>query len=165
MNNDRLRIILATVVEQLDGATDHDDLSIRTGRVVEQIRALLAEAQPVSPPEPVELTDEQIESAFREWWKDGFGFPYFGAVPLVACVEWTKAAMARWGRPAPVPVKDQDSAVAFAESVIASLRSAPINPPKPMDEEEDPCDDSDLDLDFDDEDPSLTAAERNPSLR
>ena len=63
-------------------------------------RALLAEAQP----QPVELTDEQIESAFREWWKDSFGFPYFGAVPLVACVEWTKAAMARWGRPAPEPV-------------------------------------------------------------
>jgi len=72
--------------------------------VVERLKAYAAGGLAEAQPEPVEPTDEQIESAFREWWKDSFGFPYFGAVPLVACVEWTKAAMARWGRPAPEPV-------------------------------------------------------------
>jgi hypothetical protein len=80
---------------QLDGVNLYSELLAEAAA-----RALLAEAQP----QPVAPTDEQIESAFREWWKDSFGFPYFGAVPLVACIEWTKAVLARWGRPAPEPV-------------------------------------------------------------
>jgi hypothetical protein len=99
--SDRLRSSLAELVAIIEHHCSARiyDLPYEAAAMT-RARALLAEAQP----QPGQPTDEQIESAFREWWKDSFGFPYFGAVPLVACVEWTKAAMARWGRPAPEPV-------------------------------------------------------------
>jgi hypothetical protein len=105
MIGDRLRIMLATVVEQLDGASDHDDLSIRTGRVVEQVRALLAEAQPVNPPEPVgvgpssdEIYKLALDGDFLVDVGDGF------SCMVQDEVEFAYAVLARWGRPAPEPV-------------------------------------------------------------
>jgi hypothetical protein len=55
-------------------------------------------------------TSDEIESGFRAWWSDRFGSAYFGAIPLVACIEWTHIALARWGGaavPQPVPVSER----------------------------------------------------------
>jgi hypothetical protein len=51
-------------------------------------------------------TDKDLEAKFCCWYKDEFGSTYFGAVPLVACIKWTKFALARYGRPTfqPIPV-------------------------------------------------------------
>jgi hypothetical protein len=48
-------------------------------------------------------TDKDLEAKFCCWYKDEFGSTYFGAVPLVACIKWTKFALARYGRPALEP--------------------------------------------------------------
>jgi hypothetical protein len=47
---------------------------------------------------------DEIESCFRAWWSDQFGSAYFGAIPLVACIEWTQIVLARWGCAALQPV-------------------------------------------------------------
>jgi hypothetical protein len=53
-------------------------------------------------------TEQEIETEFRLWWKDRHGSAYCGAVPLVACIEWTRHAVSRYARPAiqPVPVSE-----------------------------------------------------------
>ena len=43
------------------------------------------------------LTPEEIETSFRDWWKERYGSVYFGAAPLVAVIEWTQFALARHG--------------------------------------------------------------------
>jgi hypothetical protein len=55
------------------------------------------------------LTPEEIEASFRDWWKDRYGSAYFGAVPLAAVIEWTQFALARYGRPTfqPIPASER----------------------------------------------------------
>ena len=55
------------------------------------------------------LTPEEIEASFRDWWKDRYGSAYFGAAPLDAVIEWTQFALARYGRPTfqPIPVSER----------------------------------------------------------
>jgi hypothetical protein len=36
------------------------------------------------------VTDEDLETSFRVWWKERYGTPYFGSVPLVSVIEWTR---------------------------------------------------------------------------
>lgn len=45
-------------------------------------------------------TEQEIETEFRLWWKDRYGSAYCGAVPLAACIEWTRHAVSRYARPA-----------------------------------------------------------------
>lgn len=54
-------------------------------------------------------TDKDLEAKFCCWYKDEFGSTYFGAVPLVACIKWTKFALARYSRPTfqPIPVSER----------------------------------------------------------
>jgi hypothetical protein len=49
-------------------------------------------------------TEQEIETEFRLWWKDRHGSAYCGAVPLVACIEWTRHAVSRYACPAIQPV-------------------------------------------------------------
>jgi hypothetical protein len=67
--------------------------------VVDNARAILARQGRFT----VGLTDEAIEADFRSWWKDRYESAYYGAIPLVACIEWTREALARHGRAKPQP--------------------------------------------------------------
>jgi hypothetical protein len=68
-----------------------------------------------------------LEKEFRSWWKETYGSPYFGAVPLAAVLSWTECVLTRWGRPAPVPAEGEVAEVmglfrrwaeAYPDSVI-----------------------------------------------
>jgi hypothetical protein len=84
---------------QLDGVGLYSELLAEAAA-----RALLAEAQPVSPPEPVEPTDDMVEDLadvlglLRGHAETGFDVRDSDLGPLV------RAAIQRWGRPAPEPV-------------------------------------------------------------
>jgi hypothetical protein len=67
------------------------------------LRAVLTDAA-LAQPVAEGPTDAGIESAFRCWFSDRFGGAYFGAIPLVTCIEWTQFALARWGHPTPQPI-------------------------------------------------------------
>jgi len=75
-----------------------------------EARAALAEGAGVTDKAEIVLPSaDVIEADFRCWWADRFGFAYFGAVPLVTCIEWTQLAIARYGthpRPRPIPVAE-----------------------------------------------------------
>jgi hypothetical protein len=71
-------------------------------------------AQPAEGPSPVALgrsglAPDEIEASFRDWWKDRYGSACFGAVPLVAVIEWTQFALPRSYRPTfqPIPVSER----------------------------------------------------------
>jgi len=73
-----------------------------------QCRAIAADRAALAQPVAEGPTDEEIEAGFRCWWSERFGSPYFGAVPLVACIEWTQLALTAWGHTTPqsIPVSE-----------------------------------------------------------
>jgi hypothetical protein len=73
------------------------------------IRAVLADAALAQPePEVAGLSDDAIEADFRSWYNERYHHHYFGAIPLVECIEWTRYALTRYGtRPQPVPVAER----------------------------------------------------------
>jgi hypothetical protein len=59
-------------------------------------------------PEVAGLSDDAIEADFRSWYNERYHHHYFGAIPLVECIEWTRYALTRYGtRPQPVPVVER----------------------------------------------------------
>jgi hypothetical protein len=69
-------------------------------------RARAALAQPEL--EVAGLSDDAIEADFRSWYNERYHHHYFGAIPLVECIEWTRYALTRYGtRPQPVPVAER----------------------------------------------------------
>jgi hypothetical protein len=84
-----------------------DSLINRADAALATPPAATREAGPL-PQAGAQPTSDEIESCFRAWWSDQFGSAYFGAIPLVACIEWTQIALARWGGAAlPVPAADK----------------------------------------------------------
>lgn len=73
--------------------------------------------------EPEGPTDEEIEADFRAWWRKRYGSPYFGAVPLVSVIEWTRHESARYGHQ-PTPPADGEVAklVAWLRTIRKHLR-------------------------------------------
>lgn len=69
-------------------------------------------------PEGVGLSDDAIEADFRSWYNDRYHHHYFGAIPLVECIEWTREALTRYtlAQPEPEGVGDEE----IAECLIAA---------------------------------------------
>lgn len=76
--------------------------------IVNRARAALADEPAV--PQGREPASADLEKEFRYWWKETYGSPYFGAVPLVAVLLWTECVLAHWGNPAPTPPADGEVA-------------------------------------------------------
>jgi hypothetical protein len=57
-------------------------------------------------PEPAVagLGDDAIAADFRSWYNERYHHHYFGAIPLVECIEWTRYALTRYTTPQPSPV-------------------------------------------------------------
>jgi hypothetical protein len=55
-------------------------------------------------PEVAGLSDDAIEADFRSWYNERYHHHYFGAIPLVECIEWTRYALTRYATPQPAPV-------------------------------------------------------------
>ena len=83
-----------------EGGTEHISTAtavlLRADTTLATPPAATREAEPL-PQAGAQPTSDEIESRFRAWWSDRFGSAYFGAIPLVACIEWTHIALARWG--------------------------------------------------------------------
>jgi hypothetical protein len=75
--------------------------------LIDSIRAALAQPEP----EGVGLSDDAIEADFRSWYNDRYHHHYFGAIPLVECIEWTRYALTRYATPQPEPVGVTDEEV------------------------------------------------------
>jgi hypothetical protein len=95
MSGDRLRELCA----ELHAALERKCESLEDERLLDRsaavLRAMLAEAQPVSPPEPVEPTDAQLDALWAE---------IEGSGAIWAWQYYARAVLARWGSPAPEPV-------------------------------------------------------------
>lgn len=75
----------------------------------EHIGALLAEAQPASPPEPVGPTDEEWDLEKQHIWcthkcTTHEGTEVVDEVDFMRALDDARATLTSWGRPAPVPV-------------------------------------------------------------
>ncbi len=68
-------------------------------QAVQAARAALAQPEP----EGVGLSDDAIEADFRSWYNERYHHHYFGAIPLVECIEWTRYALTRYATPQPEP--------------------------------------------------------------
>ncbi len=64
-----------------------------------QTRTALAQPEP----EVAGLSDDAIEADFRSWYNERYHHHYFGAIPLVECIEWTRYALTRYATPQPEP--------------------------------------------------------------
>jgi len=116
-----------------EGGTEHistaTDVLLRADAALATPPAATREAEPLPQGAAKPMSDE-MESCFRVWWKDRFGSPYFGAIPLVACIEWTRFALARWGGAA-VPLKApptdddiEDLAEVYDDYTVPAIRRA-----------------------------------------
>jgi hypothetical protein len=104
MSGDRLRDRLREVCAELTELLGSYQFRLEEQ---ERARALLAEAQPVSTPEPVGPTDEEIDAMEREHWQSERVVSSRGGLQLEESFnyrDFARAVLARWGRPAPEPV-------------------------------------------------------------
>jgi hypothetical protein len=95
MSGDRLREVCAELVEALDAELDL--FETRHSDLIDRARAVLAEAQP----QPVEPTQQELEDlayAFGREYDEG------RLLDDEDAAIYARAVLARWGRPAPVPV-------------------------------------------------------------
>ena len=111
MSGDRLRELCAELVEALDAELDL--FETRHSDLIDRARALLAEAQPVSPPEPVEPTDEEWDLEKQHIWciykcTTHEGTEVVEEVDFMRALDDARAVLARWGRPAPEPQEKAD---------------------------------------------------------
>jgi len=87
---------LAEIIRELDGNHDKgaDALAeaILSHPGIADVPALSGPVVGAAAP-----SDQEWEARFRSWWSDHQDGAYFGAVPLVACIEWTRYAIARYG--------------------------------------------------------------------
>jgi hypothetical protein len=93
---------------QYDGPNDDWPNRAERAATVCGLRAVLARyGRPTFQPIPVSERlpgADELEASFRDWWKDRHGSAGLDAVPLAPfIIEWTKFALARYGRPAPEP--------------------------------------------------------------
>jgi hypothetical protein len=74
--------------------------------LIDSIRTALAQPEP----EGAGLSDDTIEADFRSWYNDRYHHHYFGVIPLVECIEWTREALARYtlAQPEPEGVADEE---------------------------------------------------------
>ncbi len=71
---------------------------------IEEVIAALNAAELSQPePEVAGLSDDAIEADFRSWYNERYHHHYFGAIPLVECIEWTRYALTRYATPQPAP--------------------------------------------------------------
>lgn len=62
---------------------------------IEEIVSELNRLTALAHPEPAgEVADDQIEAEFRGWFKDTYGDRYYGAIPLVVLISWTRHKLA-----------------------------------------------------------------------
>jgi hypothetical protein len=95
MSTINLRALLSHIAEQLNSATDPDDLCIRVGQLVEQIGAALDQPAAAGP----------TAADFHAWWRER---AHAGTAPSPyleqTAMKWAAFCLDRWGRPAAVPV-------------------------------------------------------------
>lgn len=87
---------LAQIIREVNG--NHDKMSTELAEAILSHPGI-AEVPALSGPlvGAAAASDEEWEARFRSWWSDHQGGAYFDAVPLVACIEWTRYAIAHFG--------------------------------------------------------------------
>jgi hypothetical protein len=91
MSGDRLRELCAELHAALERKCESMEDERLLDRSAAVLRALLTEAQP----EPVEPTDLELKLLVAEYRH-------------LSAVQFARAVLARWGRPAPVPQEQAD---------------------------------------------------------
>ena len=101
------RALLAIVAERLDSATDPDELGIHAARLVKQIRAALAQPEAEGP------SDEELDIvvvAIQALIPCQSGTTTHNLDAIDRGREILKKCIARWGRPAPLPLPQEGQA-------------------------------------------------------
>jgi hypothetical protein len=120
MSGYRLRELFAELHAALERKCESMEDERLLDRSASVLRALLAEAQPVSPPEPVEPTDAQLDELWAE---------VEGSGAIWAWQHYARAVLSRWGRPAPEPVSVAERLEqGNLSAILTSSQPEPVEP-------------------------------------